>query len=311
MPSPADSPFSSHNALFHLAQRGSRSPNLLSVVLLTVGFFLGGQVLGAILLFLLFAELPFNTDVSAASAGLAGLQEGISMALLFIPTAILLWIWLKTYEKRPFWTVGFWRDRAVKRYLRGGSIALLLMGLTTIGMALPQWIQQTPGPAVAQGASGLLGVGVVLGGFVIQGAVEEMICRGWILPVVGARYGWQMGVAVSAIVFALIHSFNDDVKLLAIVNIALIGIFLALYALREAGLWGVCAFHSMWNWTQGNGLGFAVSGHNPSAATLINTTSTGPDWITGGAFGPEGGVMVTVVTLLAIGLLIIRVQRHP
>ena len=84
------------------------------------------------------------------------------------------------------------------------------------------------------------------------------------------------------------------------------GLFAALYALREGGIWGISAQHAVWNWAQANLYGFEVSGIGANGGSLFNLMETGPDPLTGGAFGPEGGLAVTLVLLLAIALLVLQ-----
>lgn len=91
--------------------------------------------------------------------------------------------------------------------------------------------------------------------------------------------------------------------MLVIVNLLLYSLFAAFYALREGSLWGVCAFHSAWNWAQGNFFGLAVSGNQADGGMLFDLMEVGPDWFTGGAFGPEGGLAVTLMLLVGIAIM--------
>jgi membrane protease YdiL (CAAX protease family) len=106
-------------------------------------------------------------------------------------------------------------------------------------------------------------------------------------------------VIISSLVFAVLHSLNPNLSPVAILNLALFGLFTALYALYERGLWGVFSLHSVWNWAQGNLLGFEVSGMAPPGGTLFDLMEVGPDIITGGPFGPEGGLSVTAVLIIS------------
>jgi hypothetical protein len=123
------------------------------------------------------------------------------------------------------------------------------------------------------------------------------------MPVVGARYRPWLGIILSATLFALWHSLNPNLNPIAMVNLFLFGLFAAFYALREGGLWGVFGIHAAWNWAQGNLFGLQVSGLQIAGGTLFNLVETGPDAITGGPFGPEGGLAVTVVLLASCGLV--------
>jgi hypothetical protein len=95
---------------------------------------------------------------------------------------------------------------------------------------------------------------------------------------------------------------------LATLNIALIGLFLALYALREGSLWGVVALHAGLNWAQTNLFGLSASGHTVGA-TLMHVQLTGSDLITGGAFGIENSSAMTFVAVAAGGVEIVLSRR--
>jgi len=98
---------------------------------------------------------------------------------------------------------------------------------------------------------------------------------------------------------------NDVAKYFAIIP----AIFAALYALAEGGLWGIGAWHAVWNWAQGDLLGFAVSGSTHSGL-FVSIRATGPAIVTGGPFGLEGGMAATAVFLIAIGAIILLDRRN-
>jgi hypothetical protein len=73
----------------------------------------------------------------------------------------------------------------------------------------------------------------------------------------------------------------------------------------------VFAIHSFWNWAQGNVLGLEVSGSFIGGTTLINLKEVGPDWLTGGLFGPEGGLAVTLVLITGcLAVIYFQIKRH-
>jgi len=122
---------------------------------------------------------------------------------------------------------------------------------------------------------------------------------------------------VSSLVFALLHSLNfiglamDPFYIgLALLNLFLFAVFTVLFALYEGGLWGVFAIHAVWNWAQGNVFGFEVSGGPAAGGTLFNLMEVGPDAITGGPFGPEGGLSVTVVLVAACAIVWVLANRR-
>jgi hypothetical protein len=157
--------------------------------------------------------------------------------------------------------------------------------------------------AQPQGMAALGGVLLVFLGWTVQGPAEEALTRGWLLPVIGARHKPLWGVIVSAVVFAVYHLLNPNVSPIAFLNLFLFGIFTALYVLYEGGLWGVFGIHAAWNWAQGNLFGLEVSGTPPAGGTLFDLMETGPDVVTGGPFGPEGGLAVTFVLMISSAVI--------
>lgn len=117
----------------------------------------------------------------------------------------------------------------------------------------------------------------------------------------------SIGVLVSSLVFSLAHAGSHGITLLGFVNLFLFGTFAAFYALAERGLWGIGAWHAVWNWTMGDLLGFATDGTPHAGLRSIRTD--GPDVISGGAFGLEGGLACTAVFLIAIGIIAMRARR--
>lgn len=216
----------------------------------------------------------------------------------FAPIILLVWLWVRVVEGRRLTSIGLERTRAGWFYLRGLLVGLALFsGVTTLlilaGAAVPGAGAWSPD------LRALPAVLLVFVGWAIQGAAEEILTRGFLLPIVAIRWGSIAGVVLSSLAFALLHMLNPNLSLLAVINLALFGLFACLYALREGGIWGVCAAHSAWNWAQSNLFGFPVSGGLPPGSSLLTLNSSGPAWISGGAFGPEGGVVVTAVLLLA------------
>jgi len=115
-------------------------------------------------------------------------------------------------------------------------------------------------------------------------------------------------VLFSSVVYAALHSGNNAVSLLAMTNLFLAGILLALAYARYERLWFPIGIHLGWNLLSGPILGYNVSGY-ASSATVLRTIGRGSPWLTGGMFGIEGSVWIVVVELAGIALLLPR-RRH-
>lgn len=141
---------------------------------------------------------------------------------------------------------------------------------------------------------------IVAFGWIIQGAEEEILCRGWLMPNLAQRLPLWAAVLGNSIVFSLAHLANDGFGLMPFINIWLIGIAFSLISLRFDSIIPACAFHSVWNAVQGNFYGLSVSGISPDTSVFVFRLTPGNDIINGGAFGIEGGIGVTVVSVVII-----------
>ncbi|MGL5153215.1 MAG: CPBP family intramembrane glutamic endopeptidase [Clostridium sp.] len=142
-----------------------------------------------------------------------------------------------------------------------------------------------------------------------QGACEEIMMRGHTLPIIGKAINVPFAVLISSTFFSLLHILNNGLTTLALINLSLFGVFAALYALYSKNIWGICALHSSWNFAQGNLWGFSVSGNDIMGNTLMQSRNIGSNIINGGAFGPEGGLCVTLVLVVGI-ISIIFLQKR-
>ena len=147
-----------------------------------------------------------------------------------------------------------------------------------------------------------------------QGASEELMFRGYMIPAFNKRYKTAVGVVVSSILFSAFHSLNPGFTPLASVNLALIAVLFALIYLLTGDIWMTSAMHTAWNLTQGNIYGLQVSG-NLASNTVVKIVydSNANPVITGGTFGPEGGLATTAVTcvcmVIVIALLISKSRK--
>ncbi len=126
---------------------------------------------------------------------------------------------------------------------------------------------------------------------------EEIAFRGFPIIALDRAVGRGIAIGVTALLFALAHSSNPDVTTLSIGNISVAGVLLGIALFAPGGLWAATGFHLGWNWAI-VALDAPVSGIN-FRIPFINYDPGGPAWLTGGRFGPEGGVIATLVLGLA------------
>lgn len=127
--------------------------------------------------------------------------------------------------------------------------------------------------------------------------LEEIMFRGVGQVVLAQAIGRLPAIIVLSTIFALVHLLNPNPTVLGIGNIALAGVFLGITFYAPGGIWTAWGAHFGWNGTLA-ALDAPVSGL-PFRIPMIDFVPGGPDWLTGGAFGPEGGLLATVAISLA------------
>jgi len=131
---------------------------------------------------------------------------------------------------------------------------------------------------------------------------EELLFRGYPFQKLW-RMNRLVAVAFTSIVFAALHGGNNAVSWLAMVNLFLAGILLALAYARYERLWFPIGIHLAWNLLSGPILGYNVSGYVANE-TVFRTVGRGTPWLTGGLFGIEGSVWIGIVELAGVALLL-------
>ena len=209
-------------------------------------------------------------------------------------------------EKRPLRTLGFTRKRCIPDYLIGlllgfGMMSAVVMAAWKAGaIRLNGGFRQVP----------VLTAAVTAVCWGIQGLSEEITFRGYLMMSFGTRTKPWFGVAVSSLVFAFAHSFNDGFSPAAVVNLFLYGVTAALLILRTDSIWAAAALHSVWNWAQGSFYGLSVSGGAAASSFLVFEQTGKAEWIGGKVFGLEAGAGTTAVCLLVSLILLLLIPQR-
>lgn len=152
-----------------------------------------------------------------------------------------------------------------------------------------------------------------------SGVFEEVLVRGIILRLIWRGFGPWPAFIVSAVLFGAGHIGNPGATLFTAACVAIeAGIMLAAFYALTGRLWVSIGFHAAWNFTQGYLFGAAVSGGDFGSAMARSTARGGlPDWLTGGAFGPEASLpSVAICSILGAVVLWFawkagRFSTHP
>ena len=115
-------------------------------------------------------------------------------------------------------------------------------------------------------------------------------------------------LVVTSIVFGLLHLGNPGADAESILAVVVAGFFLGAILLATRSLYAAGAAHFAWNWVMAGALHIAVSGIALRDVDY-RTVETGPDWLTGGPWGPEGGLAAVALMFVAIFYLYGRYLR--
>lgn len=267
------------------------------VAIFVVAFLICAQLGNALLVGLLglATRYVFGSLGDTWWYGAAG-HVSILIAALFMG-----WACGAIFEELPFRALGCLPHHGWLQNLAVGSAIGALSLLLAAGLALvSRGINFTFDRAGATAVGKTLAVSLLI--FLFAAATEEMLFRGYPLQTLArANLAW-LGVLLTSVPFAAVHLANPNVVPgFTFVNTALAGVWLAIAYLRTRSLWLPFGLHWSWNWTQASLLGLPVSGINRVApAPVLRAFNAGPDWLTGGAYGIEGGAACTVALLVSI-----------
>lgn len=199
-----------------------------------------------------------------------------------------------------------WLDRRAARpgALAGGFlIGALAIGVPSLILLGVGWldVSDAPGPWY----TGAVATTMML---LPAAMAEELMIRGYPLAVLRETLGWRGAIVLTSVVFGVLHVFNPNVAVTAIVLVTIAGLFLGALVYQMRSLWAATAAHFAWNLTLAVFLHTALSGQEVPVGDY-RVIDAGPDWATGGAWGPEGGAGAIAGMLVAAALLIRRRRR--
>lgn len=235
--------------------------------------------------------------IGTHKGGWQSLVAGICVAVIFVA---LYALFCRLIERRP--VVELTTAGAATELGAGIGTGLLLFSAVVAVIALLD----------GYGVVGTHGWGVlvpVLGIAIASGFSEEIIFRGWFFRLVEQWLGTWIALILSAALFGALHLGNQNATLLAGVAISLeAGIMLAAIYLITRRLWAAIGVHAAWNFAQGGIYGIPVSG-GAMDGVLVPRIS-GPDLLTGGAFGAEASLpAIVVATGFGIVMLVVAYRR--
>ncbi len=226
-----------------------------------------------------------------------------SEATRLVLVLALVWLFRRFIDKKSFRSLGFELTRGWWLELLSG-FGLIVVAWGAIFML-----------SVAFGAASIGGLAWDNGGWVavfeslfvglvfnlMVGITEETDARGYVLQNLAEGIRFWPAVVVSSAYFGLLHILNPGAGVASTLGIFFAGVLLALGYYATGRLWFSIGMHAAWNFAEGPIFGFLVSGIKMGG--IFDTRVSGPDWLMGGGFGPEAGVLAVGVEIILIVLL--------
>ncbi len=269
---------------------------------------IGWSIAFVVLTFLLASLLAFGIALLVARSGSGAVDflQSVGPGAMLVQAIVMLvsagiFTWLFGFR-----ILGMTREDL--RYappqegLRGFGLGLLfgaLTAATALGISVAagnaSWVPDDGGVV-----DYLRSISLTLAVLAPAALSEEVVFRG--VPLIALAWAIGRGGAITmvALPFALAHLLNPNLTALGVGNIALAGIFLGVVFYAPGGIWSATGAHLGWNGMLAC-LDTPVSGL-PFDIPLLDYRSGGPIWLTGGAFGVEGGLAATIALTIAIPL---------
>ena len=219
--------------------------------------------------------------------------------IIIAAVAVLYW---KLIEKKPLSEMGL--TKRFGNYFIGVFIGIFLLAVSVAFIVLTGNIE-------FQGVFKNANIPIIFllfGGFVIQGATEEFLCRGIVLHALKEKTSLWIAIAVSTIMFVLPHwsslfAGETIYGVIGVANLVLISIIFSLLTICFKSIWAACGLHSFWNAILYSILGLNLSGNDGPVTAIFNIQSVGENIWNGGVYGIEASIITTVVLAIATILI--------
>jgi membrane protease YdiL (CAAX protease family) len=229
----------------------------------------------------------FVYPVLSTLGRLAGLRLILFGWLTVAGLLIAHYVMLRRIDRLPWSASGLDRSAARPGRLAAGAIiGALGIGLPTVVLWGIGWMRIEPQPD----GSSLAEAARVALALVPLAFVEELMVRGYPLTVLRRVLDWRLAVLATSIVFGLLHVWNPGATVWSLTVVTVAGLMLGTIVVLTGSLYAATAAHVAWNWTMAGVLHVPVSGLDNFPTPDFRLVDAGPDWATGGSWGPEGGI---------------------
>ena len=238
------------------------------------------------------SEYSFEEYISDTALLMENKMMLLMMVSQLFGTLFTVWIFQKFVNRESFTSIGLefsgYKDDFVSGLLLGVGLIVLGFGTLYIFNFL----------SVASIQFSLIDQLFYLSLFAVVSLNEEIAIRGYILQNLSSSFNKYIALVLSSLVFMIMHIGNPNMSAVPLFNLFLAGLLLGVYCIHKNNLWFPIGAHITWNYFQGPVLGFEVSGNDVDS--IFIQSLNGSELITGGEFGFEGSIILTVLMIIGI-----------
>jgi hypothetical protein len=260
----------------------------------------------AFLVLAIFLVIVLQTALRVVAPDLPE-RWGMMVASSVVVAAWLLLSWgvLAALDRRSFRTLGLWFYSAWARELLigiaiGAGMIAVVVGIQ-VAFGAVRYAGVSPAPDEALRSAGWLAVMLF-----IAASLEEILFRGYAFQRLVDSLGRVLAVSLFSVLFGGAHLSNPGATWLSTANTVLAGVLLAVAYLKTRALWLPIGLHWGWNYFMTAVFALPVSGFD-FGEKFFGVEFAGPEWLSGGKYGPEGSVVLTMVCVATI----VALARSP
>jgi uncharacterized protein len=253
---------------------------------------LGGLAIGIAVLLFRQGLLPLIEDQFQLSREWLSTIRRVGIPLVAVAA---YWIYVRLHEKREATELHLQPVRTLLG--AAGGVVLVALPITVLFvMGTYERVSFRGFQLALLGIAGLIVVAAIL---------EELVYRCLVFRLLERGMGTAVALVLQAIVFAIPHLGNLDKGttwdvVATLVSVTLLGLLWAGVFILTRNLWVAAANHAAWNFTILLS-GVPLSGiEDWQVSAPIESRYSGPDWLTGGQFGPENSLVVMAFVVLAL-----------
>jgi membrane protease YdiL (CAAX protease family) len=262
-----------------------------------------GWKIGMLFALIAFSNLAVTMPLMKLLKMIPGLpMQTVGTAVAYIMVTVVTWVMLRYVDKRPFHSVGLtfkgrWGKDLTQGLLFGsGMMSLIYVIEYSAGMVVIEFRGLSIQEAMPVFANSLAL-------YIVVGYGEELLFRGYLFQSFVEGTNKMVATLSISLLFAAAHAGNPNASVFGLINVGLAGIWLSIAYFKTRALWLPIGLHISWNFFQGFVYSYPVSGTTSESEQIGKAIVSGPEWLTGGAFGPEGGALATLMLILGTAVI--------